>query len=130
VPAHLQRLFALGRPDLSSFRLLAHAGAPCPIELKRAAIEAFPRGAVWEFYGATEGQFTVCSTDEWWARPGTVGRARPGRGLEIDDGGQVWCHAPAFARLAYWKDSAATEVAGRGDAFAAGDHGHLGDGGY
>src|SRR2546426_1731468 len=31
VPAHLQRLFALAQlPDLSSFRLLAHAGAPCP----------------------------------------------------------------------------------------------------
>ena len=34
VPAHLQRLFAhwdeVGLPDLSSFRLVAHAGAPCP----------------------------------------------------------------------------------------------------
>ena len=38
VPAHLQRLFARGTlPDLSSFRLLAHAGAPCPAPLKRAA---------------------------------------------------------------------------------------------
>jgi long-chain acyl-CoA synthetase len=34
VPTHLQRLFARwdagGIPDLSSFRLVAHAGAPCP----------------------------------------------------------------------------------------------------
>ena len=34
VPTHLQRLFAhwdeVGVPDLSSFRLVAHAGAPCP----------------------------------------------------------------------------------------------------
>src|SRR5205814_360458 len=32
VPAHLHRLFALGAlPRLDSFRLLAHAGAPCPV---------------------------------------------------------------------------------------------------
>src|SRR5439155_13386342 len=31
VPAHLQRLLTAPRlPDLSSFRLMAHAGAPCP----------------------------------------------------------------------------------------------------
>jgi long-chain acyl-CoA synthetase len=42
-PAHLQRLFALQQlPELSSFRLLAHAGAPCPHPLKRAALAAFP----------------------------------------------------------------------------------------
>ena len=48
VPTHLQRLFAhwdeVGLPDLSSFRLVAHAGAPCPPALKRRLIEAFPDG--------------------------------------------------------------------------------------
>ena len=43
----------------------------------RRAIEAFPPGAVWEFYGSTEGQFTACSTDDWLTRPGSVGQARP-----------------------------------------------------
>ena len=42
VPTHLQRLFAhwdeVGAPDLSSFRLVAHAGAPCPPEVKRRLI--------------------------------------------------------------------------------------------
>ena len=52
-----------------------------PHAVKRRALDAFPRGSVWEFYGSTEGQFTACSSDEWLDRPGTVGRARPGREL-------------------------------------------------
>ena len=73
VPAHLQRIFAPDAPplpDLSSFRLVAHAGAPCPTRLKERALDAFPEGSVWEFYGSTEAQFTVCSSDDWRSRPG------------------------------------------------------------
>ena len=40
-------------------------------------------GAVWEFYGSTEAQFTVCPPEDWLEHPGTVGRARPGRRLDI-----------------------------------------------
>jgi long-chain acyl-CoA synthetase len=131
VPAHLQRLFARGRlPDLRSFRLLVHAGAPCPPPLKRAALDVFPQGSVWEFYGATEGQFTVCSPEEWWARPGTVGRARPHRRLSIDADGLIWCEVPAYARFEYWRDPERTAAAWRGNAFTAGDLGRLDDEGY
>jgi len=129
VPAHLQRLFAHGElPDLTSFRRLVHAGAPCPVPIKEAALSVFPDGTVWEFYGATEGQFTVCPPEDWLEHPGTVGRARPRRRLEIDDDGLIWCHVPAFARFEYWRDPARTEAAWRGDAFTAGDLGHLDDG--
>jgi len=129
VPAHLQRLFARGDlPDLTSFRRLVHAGAPCPQPLKEAALATFPTGTVWEFYGSTEGQFTVCAPDEWREHPGTVGRARPGRRLEVDDDGLIWCHAPPFARFEYWRDPERTRQAWRGDAFTAGDLGHLDDG--
>jgi long-chain acyl-CoA synthetase len=109
---------------------LVHAGAPCPRPLKEAALATFPRGTVWEFYGATEGQFTVCAPDEWLEHPGTVGRARPRRRLEIDDGGLIWCHVPPFARFEYWRDQARTAQAWRDDAFTAGDLGHLDDDGY
>jgi acyl-CoA synthetase (AMP-forming)/AMP-acid ligase II len=129
VPTHLQRVLPL-RPDLSSFRLLAHAGAPCPEPLKRAAMEAFPTGAVWEFYGSTEGQFTVCGPDEWVERPGTVGRARPGRTLSTDDDGTIWCAVPRWSRFEYWNDPARTAAAWRGDAFTVGDVGRLDDDGY
>src|SRR5258707_10828978 len=105
----MQRLFewggsgaAGGLPPLDSFRLLAHAGAPCPEPLKRRAIDALPAGAVWEFYGSTEGQCTACPSDEWEERPGTVGRARPGRTIEIDADGTIWCRVPDHARFKYW----------------------------
>jgi len=125
-PTHLQRLLVHdGLPPLSSFRLLAHAGAPCPPAVKRAALVAWPQGTVWEFYGATEGQFTVCPPSLWEEHPGTVGRARPGRRLEVDGDGLVWCHAPPFARFAYWRDADKTAAAWRGDAFTAGDLGRL-----
>jgi long-chain acyl-CoA synthetase len=128
VPAHIQRLFALGGlSDLTSFRRFVHAGAPCPVPIKEAALAAFPTGTVWEFYGSTEGQFTVCPPDDWRAHPGTVGRARPRRRLEIDDDGLIWCHAPAFARFEYWRDPERTRAAWRGDAFTVGDLGHLDD---
>ena len=87
VPTHLQRI--LQSPDLGadetfdSLRLLAHAGAPCPETVKRAVMERVRPGGVWEFYGSTEAQFTVCPPEEWLEHPGTVGRARPGRRLHI-----------------------------------------------
>ncbi len=130
-PAHLQRLQAqLSRVDLSSIRLVAHAGSPCPEPLKRWAIEVFPSGAVWEFYGATEGQFTACSPAEWMDRPGTVGRARPGRTLRVDNDGVVWCRTPTYARFEYWEDRRATEAAWDGDSFTVSDLGTLDDDGY
>ena len=133
VPAHLQRLFAPDAPpvpDLSSFRLVAHAGAPCPTRLKERALAAFPEGSVWEFYGSTEAQFTVCSSDDWRARPGTVGRARAGRRLSVDDDGTIWCVTPRHARFTYWDDPDKTAAAWRGDACTVGDLGRLDDDGY
>ena len=151
VPTHLRRLLGSSdRPPLDSFRLVAHAGAPCAMPLKRAAIEAFPTGSVWEFYGSTEGQFTACGPDEWTDRPGTVGRARPGRRLHIDGlleepaledatgagatgeqaTGVIWCDVPAFARFEYWHDPVRTAAAWQGDAFSVGDLGRLDDDGY
>lgn len=130
VPAHLQRIFAAGAPELSSFRLVAHAGAPCPEPLKLRALDAFPAGAVWEFYGSTEAQFTVCGPDEWLARPGTVGRARPGRSLSVDGDGTIWCEVPPHARFEYWRDAARTAAAWRGSAVSVGDIGRLDDDGY
>ena len=134
VPTHLQRLFAhwdrVGTPDLSSFRLVAHAGAPCPADLKRRVIDTFPAGSTWEFYGSTEGQFTACASEEWLTRPGTVGRARPGRVLSVDDDGVIWCAVPEHARFSYFGDPEKTAAAWRGDSFTVGDVGRLDGDGY
>ena len=131
-PTALHRVMAesSGPESFASLRLLVHAGSPCPARLKRLALSRVRPGVLWEFYGSTEGQFTVCSPDEWLERPGTVGRARPGRRLEVDDDGVVWCHAPGFARFEYWREPQATVRAWRGDAFTVGDIGRLDEGGY
>lgn len=138
VPAHLQRLFAhwdeVGVPDLSSFRLVAHAGAPCPSAVKHRLIDLFPERSTWEFYGSTEGQFTACRSEEWLERPGTVGRARPGRVMSVDEDGHLWCVVPPHARFSYAGDPAKTAAAWRdtpdGPAFTVGDVGRIDDEGY
>ncbi|GAA1475805.1 acyl-CoA synthetase [Nocardioides aestuarii] len=138
VPTHLHRLLAHwdadGAPDLSCVRLLAHAGAACPPDLKRRLVETFPPGSTWEFYGSTEGQFTACRSEEWLQRPGTVGRARPGRRISVDDRGTVWCVVPPHARFDYFRSPGKTAEAWRataeGPAFTVGDLGRLDDDGY
>ena len=139
-PAHLQRLAASGGLDrLAGLRLVVHAGSPCPAPLKEATIEVVGEERVWEFYGSTEGQFTACSSAEWRARPGTVGRARRGRRLSVDDDATIWCEAPSHARFRYWRDEAKTAAAWRPAAdgaapgraaFTVGDLGRLDDDGY
>jgi long-chain acyl-CoA synthetase len=134
VPTHLQRLVthwdAVGLPDLSCFRLVAHAGAACPPDLKRRVVEAFPAGSTWEFYGSTEGQFTACRSEEWLERRGTVGRARPGRALVVDPDGTVWCRVPEHARFTYFGAPEKTAAVWRDDQFTVGDLGRLDDDGY
>ena len=84
---------------------------------------AWHRTALWEFYGATEGQFTLCSPEEWRARPGTVGRARLvlGEAWRLTPtawcGAGLWCRAPVlpgFARFRYWGDDDATASVAHG----------------
>ncbi len=149
VPTHLHRLLAvpeLTADDVGSLDLLAHAGAPCPAQLKHRVLDLAPDDSVWEFYGSTEGQFTVCPPQVWREAPGTVGRARAGTRLEIRDApavrdhllpapartslppgriGTVWCHAPEHARFRYWRDPDRTATAWDGDAFTVGDLGSL-----
>jgi long-chain acyl-CoA synthetase len=87
-----------------------------------------------EFYGATEGQFSLCPGVDWEERPGTVGRARPGRRLRTDDD-VIWCTPPRWSSFEYWGDPVKTESAWRigpdGEReFTVGDLGRLDDDGY
>jgi long-chain acyl-CoA synthetase len=131
-PTALHRLLAVhgGVASVGGLRLLVHAGSACPPALKRAVLDAANPGAVWEFLGSTEGQFTVCPPEDWLAHPGTVGRARPGRVVTADGDGTLWCRAPSFARFEYWRDPDKTAAAWRGDAFSVGDLGRVDGDGY
>ena len=138
VPTHLQRLFShwdqYGVPDLTSFRLVAHAGAACPPTVKERMVEVFPDGTTWEFYGSTEGQLTACRSEDWEAHRGTVGKARPGRTITVDPDGTIWCVVPEHARFTYWnapeKSAEAWKDTPDGPAFTVGDLGRMDADGY
>jgi long-chain acyl-CoA synthetase len=120
VPTMMARLLKLPedvrhRYDLSSLEVLHHAAAPCPVPIKRDIIEWFgPR--IIESYGATEGiGFCFCTTEEWLARPGTVGRPIMNKLLILDDDGNevptgtpgtVWYEGAAH--FEYYKDPVRT----------------------
>jgi long-chain acyl-CoA synthetase len=145
VPTHLERIFSLEPKVLkrhypASMRMLVHAGAPIREETKRRALDFFPEGSVWEFYGATEGSATRISPEEWLRKPGSVGLPRPGAAILIrdDEGaalprgetGAVWVRDPLAERFSYWGDDAKTRAAWDGDAFTVGDLGRLDEDGY
>ena len=73
------------RYDLSSLRLIVHAGAPCPIPVKHRIIEALAPCEIAELYGMSEGGATRISMAEWLARPGSVGTPWPGVEVKILD---------------------------------------------
>lgn len=129
-PVHLQRILAAGLTSGPSMRLLAHAGSACPSQVRQRARATFGDDVLREFYGSTEGQFTVCTPAEFDAHPGTVGRARPGRALRVDAEGHLWCRAPEHARFEYWGDPAKTAAAWDGEWFTVGDLGRIDDDGY
>jgi acyl-CoA synthetase (AMP-forming)/AMP-acid ligase II len=94
VPTHFSRLLALTPQrraglDVSSLRRVIHTGAACPPDVKRAMIDWW--GPVLsEAYGGSESG-TVCAieSDEWLARPGSVGRPVQGfEALVLDDAGK------------------------------------------
>jgi len=88
VPTMFVRLLRLpgavkARYDLSSLEFVIHGAAPCAREVKQAMIDWWGP-VIHEYYGATEtGMASRSSSEEWLARPGTLGRAWPGRELRV-----------------------------------------------
>lgn len=127
-PTHLQRLMEhCGESEVKhSMRLLAHAGATCPKGVRQWTHRIFGQERVFEFYGSTEGQFTICRGSDWVAKPDTVGQARPGRRMRVDGDGMLWCQVPEHARFVYWGDQEKTDATWRaGGWFTVGDYGRI-----
>jgi long-chain acyl-CoA synthetase len=142
VPAHFVRILEADwqHYDTSSIRLLIHAAAMCPVPLKWRILDVFPRGTVWELYGATEAMGTVISPGEWIMKPGSVGRPFPGLSVRVlDDAGHVAAPGEVGtifvsqfpgARFSYRGDEEKTEAAYRDGFVTVGDLGHLDEHGY
>ncbi len=79
VPTMFVRLLKLpaaarARYDVSSLRVVLHAAAPCPVEVKAQMMEWWGP-IIHEYYGGTEGfAGTMIGPEEWLAHPGSVGR--------------------------------------------------------
>ncbi len=143
VPTHLIRLLKLPEQerhqfDLSSLRFAVHAAAPCPPEVKRAAID-WLGPVVYEYYSGSEGVgFCAIGPEEWLAHPGSVGRSllgavhivgEDGTELPSNHTGQIWFEAPS--RFEYHGDPAKTAEAFNDRGWSTlGDVGMVDDEGY
>lgn len=59
-----------------------HGGDACPPQVKRSAIDLLGP-VLHEYYGTSKSVITEITTPQWLRRPGSVGRALPGVGIEI-----------------------------------------------
>jgi long-chain acyl-CoA synthetase len=143
VPTQFVRLLAVPdevkeRFDVSSLRHVIHGAAPCPPEVKRRMIEWW--GPVLEeYYASTEGVGgTIIFSDEWLAKPGSVGKARGDNEIVIlgDDGerlppGEIGTvYSTARGGFEYFKDPEKTAKARTGKYSTVGDVGYMDEDGY
>jgi len=146
VPTMFSRLLKLPedvrtRYDVSSLECVVHAAAPCPVPVKEAMIE-WIGPIINEYYGATEANgFSFCTSEEWLAHPGTVGKPVLGELLILDDDSQpvptgtpgtVWFRGAT--NFEYYHDAAKT-AADRvtddaGTMSTIGDVGYVDEDGY
>ena len=145
VPTMFVRLLALPERvrasyDLSSLRWVVHAAAPCPVVVKRAMIE-WLGPVVAEYYGGTEtGPVTFCTSEQWLAHPGTVGRPlegatvaildADGRRLPAGQSGEVYMWLDAWPDFTYEGDHAKRRAVERDGLVSCGDIGYLDADGY
>ncbi len=137
VPTHYIMMLALpdevkARHDLRAVGKLLISSAPARLETKRAILELFPNGRLFELYGSTEaGWVTILRPDEQLAHLGTVGREWAGSGAirlldadgrEVPDGevGELYSRT-AYVFDGYWKNPDKTAEAFRGAWCSVGD---------
>jgi long-chain acyl-CoA synthetase len=143
VPVMFRRLLELAsmdrsQYDTSSLRVVVHGAAPCPRSVKQKMIDWL--GPIfYEYYAATEGWGCYADSEEWLARPGTVGRPEVGQaeirdteGKSLPPGreGIVFLRAPEGGRFVYYDDDPKTRAAYSGAYFTLGDVGSLDAEGY
>lgn len=116
VPTFFVRLLKLPQDvrrkyDVSSLELVLHTGAPCPPDVKRAMIDWWGPVLVETYGGSETGIATICTSQDWLSRPGTVGRVAPGGAIKIFDeqrreqptgvSGEIYARTPAYPDFSY-----------------------------
>lgn len=135
-PTLLKRIVDLpaavrARHDVSSMRAIIMAAAPCPTRVKEGVVAHFGP-ALYEFYGSSElGVNTVLRPEDVLRKPGSCGRAAPGKEIALldDDGRPVPTGEPGELYVRrfpgildeYYRDPDATEKMRRGDWYTVGD---------
>ncbi|MCW2622171.1 MAG: fadD [Frankiales bacterium] len=124
--------------DLSSLRMVVHAAAPCPPDVKAAMIDWLgPK--LMEFYAGSEGSgMTIITSEEWLTHRGSVGKAalgvlhildEDGEALPPGEIGTVWFEGGGSFR--YHNDAEKTAGAHNAQGWSTlGDMGHLDEEGY
>jgi long-chain acyl-CoA synthetase len=127
--------------DVSSLRMLGHAGSPIAVELIRQAHEVFPDAELAQFYGATETTSVVTRLRNEERTLGTdlagscgqpavgvvVRTVRPdGSDCAVGEIGEVVARSNAIT-IGYWDDPEATAAALTDGWYRTGDLGHLDD---
>lgn len=143
VPTHFVRILKLPQHvrtgyDISSLRLVLHAAAPCPAEIKHEMIR-WVGPILLEYFGSTEqAALTIIDSTEWLSHPGSVGRCALGR-LHICDAdgepvptGQIGTiYSEGGMDFSYLGDPEKTRAArNRHGWTTVGDMGYLDDEGY
>jgi long-chain acyl-CoA synthetase len=145
VPTMFVRLLALteqvrSRYDVSSLRWVVHAAAPCPPDVKRAMIE-WLGPIVAEYYGGTEtGPVVFCTSEQWLAHPGTVGRPleravvkvldADGTELPAGQSGEIYMWLEVWPDFSYAGDEEKRRAVERDGLVSCGDVGYLDADGY
>jgi len=134
LPSHIRSAF-----DAPELVTVLHGGEACPVPVKQAMLDWWgPR--LTEYYGFSEGGMTIATSEEWLARPGTVGRAARNQRLQIvnDEGdevgpgheGTIYIVTADGVTFSYLNDEEKTAAAHRGGAFTVGDVGRVDADGY
>ncbi len=128
------------RYDLSTLHRVVHAAAPCPPDIKREMIR-WLGPIVTEYYGSTEvGPVVYCTSEEWLAHPGTVGRpierARvkvfdaDGEELGPGESGEVFVWLDVWPDFTYAGDDEKRRSIERDGLISCGDIGYLDEDGF
>lgn len=145
VPTMFSRLLRLPaavreKYDVSSLKYVIHGAAPCPPGVKRAMIEWWGP-VIHEYYGSTEAAIvSVASSEEWLARPGTVGRPRKTTPAQVRDAdgntllpgqeGEIYMQLNPALEFTYRNRPEMDEGTRGGAWFTNGDVGWLDEDGY